>query len=718
MRPRRQPVAGPAGGGNFYQWVLFLMLCLFVVLIVVAVTVTITVPSPAFRAELITPAPNPPTTAAPTAPPTPAPTLPNATEAPTAPPTNAPTDAPTSAPLAIVCPADVTVVLGTSLEPTYTGGPPVASGGCSTPVLQYTDSIVGTGMPSIARNAKPRATNPMLQRQRAELLQGDLVEPDPAASGSGRMPVTVAPEPLTRRHVVPARSPSFSFSNLYQSNQTQQTAATEGAILAVGLDHVVLLTHESGGWLATVYTKSLASVTSFYVHSLGSGNCSTGSSNATPQVAWDHVAQRWLLAQYAASPADTLCVYASHTLDPAGPYHALAYSSVPSTSLAQLAVWGRTYALTLDESGVTPPAKPLCVMDRTAVLAWNETFQQEIATFNDTTNVTTYENVTVATPLPGLFCAGALNPLPHLTRWTPAHAEQDPPNATSSENSGAGTPGAVFFRAVDDEYQFNETMTPLTDQLEVEHWYNLNWTSATYGAIRYKFSVLDFDQRPGVGCGAVCVPTPTTTKLGAQNGVLMPRLSYRRIPATGQESLVATLSSHSNGADVARFYWFEVRWLVPTTQQTNPIWVLYQQGVSNSSDGLHKFLPSACMDANGTVAFVYSVSNNASVYPALWATSRLGNDPNGTVRDALQLHPGALGSVIGASPAWGPHWTMACDPVESRWFYAAGAVSDLANPRVTWIDRLRVLGEIVQRTWRADDYCQHTVNCSQYILEV
>ena len=91
----------------------------------------------------------------------------------------------------------------------------------------------------------------------------------------------------------------------------------------------------------------------------------------------------------------------------------------------------------------------------------------------------------------------------------------------------------------------------------------------------------------------------------------------------------------------------------------------------------------------------------------------------GTLRDSIMLHEGALGSIISpADPEWGPAWTMACDPGVGRWFYFSGAVSDLSEVRVTHLDRLRVLGEIVERHWRADDYCGNGVNCTQYITTV
>jgi hypothetical protein len=545
-------------------------------------------------------------------------------------------------------------------------------------------------------------------------LQGTLLQD--VDSGAHRIPTLMT---MKKDNLQSERSPSFSYSNLFLAAAQSSNTEVQGAGVAVSPDWVLWTT----GLLVSVVNKTLPGtvVASFLLPSLGLGNCSSGTANGGAQVSWDHEAQRWIAAHYGGT-GDVFCVYVSLTSDPTGAYHTLGYANMAETSFFQLAVWGRTYAITLDESGLDGlpiPSNPLCVLDREAVLAWNETFVEYVSTFNETTNVTTVEAVVQPTPLPGLFCGAALNPLTHLTRWTPVHAQQEAPPAGSTESSGAGTPGAVFMRAIDDEYQFGETLTPLTDQLEVEHWYNLNWTTATYGVIRYKFSVADFSQAPGTVCGAACVPTPTSTYLNASTGILMPKLSYRRIPATGQESVVATLSSHSNDDDIARYHWFELRWAIPTTIQSEPIWLLYQQGVSPTDDGLHKFLPAACMDANGTIAIGYSVSNNQTVYPGLWATSRLGNDPNNTLRIPASLHEGALGSVISPlSPVWGPAWTMACDPSEARWFYFSGAVSDLGSDRVTWLDRIRVLGEIVERRWRADDYCGSSDNCTQYITTI
>lgn len=689
---RRRAAPGPVRPvGSLYEKALLGVIVLFIVMVVTSIVITLTVPSPQTRYGLNLPNPTPPTTASPTRSPTPAPTTAPATGAPTGPPTVAPTAAPTFPAVAITCPNDVTVTLGSSLESTFTGGAATAVGGCSTPVVQYSDSIVG-GSPTIfSRSSSQTQKKPAAPtKQVKENQQGTMAIPVELDSASLKMPVLSSVENDKKKRAA-ARSPSTPLSNLFLAATQSMDTPTQGTGLAVSPNWVVWAT-DSESIAVVDRTVPGTVVTSFPLSSLGTGNCSAALAGVSPQVAWDEEAQRWIMAHYSGVLSNVMCIYLSLTSDPAGPYNALVYANVTTTPSFRLAVWGRTYVITLDES--TVPSKPLCVLDRESVLVWNDTL-----------------------PLPGLFCGAALNPLTHLTYWTPLHAQVPP--SPSAESSGAGTPGAVFMRAIDDEYQFGETLTPLTDQLEVEHWYNLNWTVGTYGVIRYKFSVLDFVQSPP---NSACVPTPTGVFLNiSYPGSLTPRLLYRRIPATGQESVVATLTSHCGSGDNVRFYWFELRWTTPTTMAFEPIWLLYQQGTSlagvGGDDGLHKFLPAACMDANGTIAIGYSASNNQTVYPGLWATSRLGNDPNNTLRIPISLHEGAVGSVI-LTPNWGPHWSMACDPVGARWFYFSGAVSDLGSDRITWLDRIRVLGEIVERQWRADDYCGSSANCTQYITTV
>lgn len=639
----------------------FLLVLGFFVICVSILVLTTTQTSPAFRYDGVRPSHRAPTAAPGTASPTAAPPTAATTAPTTASPTGAPTTAsPTFAPLLITCPTDITKVLGSSLEVTFTGGSAAATGGCTTPVIQYADSIVGTGMPSIARSPSQPLSNLFLWATQSH-----------ASTPTGGASVSVSPT-----HVVWT---------------TQAALPTQGAHVAV-VNRTLPGTMISSFFLNTLSNlDSACSVPAQDVAQMGQG-----------VVVWDAEANRWLAAQWANSTTALLCVYLSWGADPAGPYEGVSYAFPQRSSRFQLGVWGRTYALTLSEDAMPAAAEPLCVVDRDSFLVFNATADP---------------NATV----PGIFCDAPLNAVAHPAwgGWSPVHADAEPPVSTSSESAGAGTAGAVFLRPIDDEYQLGSMITPTTDYVEVEHWYNLNWTTQTHGTVRYRVSVADFSQRPGTGCGALCVPTPAGTLLGAQMGSLMPRPTYRRIYATGQESIVLVLTSHSNDVELARFYWFELRWLTPTNQLTEPQWLLYQQGVSPSGDGVHRFLPSACMDANGTIAIGYSVSSNSSVYPGLWATSRLGNDALGTLRDSIMLHEGALGSVISpVDPLWGPAWTMACDPGVGRWFYWSGAVSDLATIRVTHLDRLRVLGEIVERRWRADDYCGNSANCTQYITTV
>lgn len=474
-----------------------------------------------------------------------------------------------------------------------------------------------------------------------------------------------------------------------QVPQALSTVPAARPSMAVGTLQVVVATAGNSSAQIHVYSHSLSTllVPVFALSTLVPGACngtSGGGVHASPQVLWDGPAQRWLLME-PTSDHTHLCLYVSVSGDTVG-----GFMPVPltldadgfDTRYAQLALWGNVYTITLGQSR-------LCVLERGAVLLGDQGA--------------------------GFFCADALNgPLPAfvLNAWTPLHADGALAPTTQVEIAGAtlasgGTPmGAVFMRAIDDELQFG-AHTPTTDQLEVEHWYSINFTTSAFGALRYKIAVADFDSSYAL-CPSidVCVPTPSAFELDPVRELLGSRLVYRA------PSLVAALTSHANGVSLARFYWFELRW-------TSPQWQLYQQGQSPPStlDGLHKWLPSPALDVDGNTVILYSASN-ATQWPSLYAAMRLNSDALGTLRnDTLLLRIGddAPPSLL-ASTQWGPASCALGDPLQARTYYVSGAHASNAEAWAVQTSQLLMGGQSVVRNWTAFDYCANPrASCLQTI---
>lgn len=126
----------------------------------VGVLISSLVDSPVVRYNLVGPATlqntsttyltNPPTT-----------TVSVTTTTTTSPPTTTTVQTTTPVPaVQITCPSNVTIILGSSLSPTFTGGSAVATGGCSAPPVQYTDTVVNT---TLSKKRSPSFSSAHLQ---------------------------------------------------------------------------------------------------------------------------------------------------------------------------------------------------------------------------------------------------------------------------------------------------------------------------------------------------------------------------------------------------------------------------------------------------------------------------------------------------------------------------------------------------------------------------
>lgn len=625
---QRTRIAGPGAISIFsYQGFLWAIGFLLFSGVIISVVVVLRTQPPTVRNNLVLPKTFSST-------PTVAPT--NGTTTTTAPETTTTTAAtttmaPTTTPVpdvVITCPANLSFVLGTS----FTGGYATAAGGCTVPVIQFSEVKI------------------------------------PSASAINLI----------------VQGTPFSQSNT--------GAAAPSQIAAVGDLHIVTGINTLNGAFITVTDKNTVPIGSFMLNTRATpgSNCS-GSNDGEPQVLWDNEQKVWILLEIGASGTNSLCVYISTTSDPLSTYHAFVYdfgSHYPA--YPKIGLWSNVYGLTFNKAPAyaSEVPKSMCVLDRAAMISF-------VPVLNATN-----PPILCGAPLNGLLSgftsSGGMN------AWTPITAEGGPMPPQATEASGDSSIGAVFFRHVDDELH-SGAATLFADTIEVEHWYNINFTASTYNAIRYKVTVNDFDSKNGT------VPTPTAFRLNPRREVLMQKASYRYIPEANTQSTVFTLTSHTN---ITRVYWFELRWRSPSAF-IQPRWLIHQQGVLPFNDTVHKFMGSIAMDGNGTIALVYAASSPI-YYPSLFVTSRLASDPLNAMRSPLLLYAGDVGSLIGSSQ-WGNYFSMSADPTQRRTFYLTGQVASNIYPWVSWLVKVGVLGETVQRTWTANDYCTGSANCVQTI---
>ncbi len=358
----------------------------------------------------------------------------------------------------------------------------------------------------------------------------------------------------------------------------------------------------------------------------GFGGVCQNTNNGDPIVLYDHLADRWLLSQFAVN-SGVQCIAISTTSDPTGPYHRYEFTVTPGgqNDYPKIGLWPDGYYLSTRDFPVADGLAGAGVFERDEMLVGN----------------------------PARFVKFELECLANdcVDGFQPSHLEGPPPPA--------GTPN-TFVKDWDDD--FNATGA-LPDRYRL--WdFSVDWTvdppGATFVEIAGVPTSADFDQDM---CGFFvrnCIPQPGTAQgLDPIDELTMYRAQFRQFPT--HQTLLVNHTVDATGGDVAGVRWAELR-------NTGAGWTLHQDGTYAPAGGDNRWMGSIAMDQQGNIALGYSVSSGAT-FPSVRYTSRRAGDPLGMMPGGEVELIAGTGHQTSGSHRWGDYSTMSVDPEDGCTFW-------------------------------------------------
>ena len=370
----------------------------------------------------------------------------------------------------------------------------------------------------------------------------------------------------------------------------------------------------------------------------GFGGICESHNDGDPIVLFDHLANRWLMTQFALSFPDDFheCVAVSASADPLGAWHRYDFfiSDTKMNDYPKFGVWPDGYYMSVnqfDGSSLGWAGAGAAVLEREKMLAG----QPARMLYFDVGAVT--------------LDYGGMLP-----------ADLDGPSPP------AGAPN-IFV-----EWDDSSWLGDPQDTLRL--WkFQVDWTNPANSAFGANANfdpnrlIPTANVNPDL-CGYdLCIPQPGGSPLDPISDRLMFRLQYRNFGA--YQTLVSNHTVDVGGADHAGIHWFELR-------DSGTGWTLHQDGVY-APDSLHRWMGSLAMDTSGNMALGYSVSSN-TVSPSIRYTGRLIGDPAGTLPQAETQLVAGSGYQTHSAGRWGDYSMMAVDPTDgcTFWYtqeYYAGA---------------------------------------------
>lgn len=378
----------------------------------------------------------------------------------------------------------------------------------------------------------------------------------------------------------------------------------------------------------------------------GFGGPCESRNDGDPIVLYDHLADRWLLTQFAI-PNNFLglllapfyqCIAVSQTPDPLGPYYRYQYEFQKLNDYPKFGVWPDGYYMAINQFSAINlqfAGQGVAAFDRAAMLAG----------------------------LPARMIYFDLASLdPNLGGMLPSDLDGPPPPP--------GSPN--YFSQMDDDAH---GYAP--DQIQLWR-FRADWNAPSQSSFAgpVALPVAAFDSNL-CDYARACIPQPgTSQRIDALSDRLMYRLQYRNFGT--HESLVVNHTVDVDGNDHAGLRWYEIR---------NPggTPAVHQQGTF-APDQFHRWMGSAAMDAAGNLAIAYNTAG-ATLSPSIRYAARLATDAPGVLGLGENDLIAGTGSQTHTAGRWGDYSMLSVDPTDGCTFWATAEYVAVTAP-AQWQTRI------------------------------
>ena len=346
------------------------------------------------------------------------------------------------------------------------------------------------------------------------------------------------------------------------------------------------------------------------------GACQT-TNDGDPIVQYDHLADRWMVSQFALPnyPSGPFyqCIAVSQTGDPTGAWYRYQFqiSATKLNDYPHFGVWPDGYYMSINQF---------------AGNSWGGA------------GAVAFERDKMLQGLPAQMVYFDLYGVdPNLGGMLPADLDGPAP--------AAGSPN-IFAQMDDNAYGYSP------DQLQLWN-FHVDWANPSASTFTQAkvLPTAAFDANMCSGSRNCIQQQGTTRRLDAIADRLMYRLQYRNFGS--YQTLVLNHTVDVNSTDRAGLRWYELR-------DAGAGWNIYQQGTF-SPDATRRWMGSAAMDSSGNIGMGYSASSS-TMYPAIRYTGRLAGDALGQMTQGEGTIINGTGAQTHTASRWGDYSSLSVDP--------------------------------------------------------